>query len=198
LHTTSFTKRIYSLPSFIESVRDVFDHMDDLRTASRSGRISKTFAEKIMLTVTRVNGCRYCSYGHSRAALAAGVSHADLQKLMTGELGAFPETEAIALMFAQHFAESQCKPDPAAWQRVVDYYGLDTARDILAYLRMITFGNLFGNTFDAVLSRFVGKPAAGSNLFGELSILLGGFIVVPFGMVIRLLPRLLTYLIKPT
>ena len=29
---------------------------------------------------------------------------------------------------------------------------------------MITFGNLVGNTFDALLSRFAGKPAPGSSL----------------------------------
>ena len=167
------------------AICDIFDHFDDLRAASRGGRISKAFAEKIMLTVTRVNGCRYCSYGHSRAALAVGVSEAELQKLLKGEIGDFPEQEAVALTFAQHFAETCCQPDPAAWQRVVDYYGSEAARDIRAYLRMITFGNLFGNTFDALLSRLVGKPAPGSRLLDELGVILGVFFVMPFQMLKR-------------
>jgi hypothetical protein len=40
-------------------------------------------------------------------------------------------------------------------------------------LRMITFGSLLGNTFDALLSRIAGKPAAGSSLWNELSVLFG-------------------------
>lgn len=169
----SFNKRIYSFPAFRADVRQIFDHMDDLRWASRGGRIRKAFAEKIMLVVSSVNGCRYCCYGHSRIALAAGVSEIELQNLPALDLGSFPPNEVVALTFAQHYAEANCQPDPAAWQRVVAYYGEETANDILAYLRMITFGNLLGNTFDALLSRIAGKPAPGSSLWSELSVLLG-------------------------
>ena len=147
--------------------------MDDLRQASRGGRINQAFAEKLMLVVSRVNGCRYCCYGHSRAALAAGVSETELQNLLALELEVFPTYEVTALTFAQHFAETNSQPDQSAWQRVVLYYGEETAHDILAYLRMITFGSLLGNTFDALLSRIAGKPAAGSSLWNELSVLFG-------------------------
>ncbi|NCP16180.1 hypothetical protein GW866_03945 [bacterium] len=55
---------------------------------------------------------------------------------------------------------------------------------------MITFGNLFGNTFDALLSRLAGKPAAGSSVWSELGVILGGFVIVPFGIISRLFNRL--------
>jgi len=183
--SAAFNKRIYTLATFREAVGEIVAHFDDLRAASRGGRISQPFAEKIMLTVTRVNGCRYCSYGHSRAALAVGVSETELQKLLRGEIGAFPEQEAVALAFAQHYAETCCQPDPFAWQRLVEYYGPEAARDIQAYLRMITFGNLLGNTFDALLSRLAGQPAPGSRLLDELGVLLGVFFVIPFQMLKR-------------
>ena len=189
MQTTPFTKRIYNLPAFREDMRQVFAHIDDLREASRGKRISKAFAEKIMLAVTRVNDCRYCSYGHSRAALAAGVSEAELRKLLVWELDAFPANEVVALTFAQHYAESKCQPDPAAWQRLMAYYGPATARDIQAYLRMITFGNLFGNTFDALLSRLAGRPAAGSSLWSEMGVILGVFWMVPSRLLLRMLNR---------
>lgn len=187
MQATTFNKRIYSLSTFVSDVNEVFAHLDDLSTAARVGRVDKAFAEKIMLVVSHVNDCRYCSYGHTRAALAARVSAAELQRLMALDLGNFPEQEVVALTFAQHYAETGCQPDPAAWQSLVNCYGPDTARDILAYLRMITFGNLFGNTFNALLSHIAGKPAAGSSFFGELGVILGGLIVVPFGMIFRLL-----------
>jgi len=160
--------------------------MDALRHAARGGWISYAFAEKIMMVVTSVNGCCYCSYGHSRAALAAGVPDSELQKLMALELGTFPENEAVALTFAQHFAESCRNPDPVAWQRVASYYGEEADNDILTYLRMITFGNLLGNTFAAILSRFNGKSTQGSNLWNELSVLLGAILMPPFRLFLRL------------
>ena len=112
--SATFNKRIYNFPAFSSAVGDIVTHFGDLCAASRGGRVSKPLAEKIMLTVTHVNGCRYCSYGHSRAALAVGVSEAELQKLLQGEIGAFPEQEAVALAFAQHYAETCCQPEPAA------------------------------------------------------------------------------------
>jgi AhpD family alkylhydroperoxidase len=185
----SFNKRIYTLPVFWADVQQIFDHMDDLRRAARGGRVNKGFAEKIMLVVSRVNGCRYCCYGHSRAALAAGISEAELQNLMTLDLGTFPTNEVVALTFAQHYAEANCQPDPVAWQRVVAYYGEETANNILAYLRMITFGNLFGNTFDALLGRITGKPVPDSSLWRELGVLLGVFWVIPSRLLLRLFNR---------
>jgi len=186
---TSFDRRIYTFPTFKADVQQIFDHMDDLRQAARGGRVSKAFAEKIMLVVTSVNGCRYCCYGHSRAALAAGVSETELQTLLALDLSTFPLQEVTALTFAQHYAEANCQPDPTAWQRVVTNYGEETAQDILAYLRMITFGNLLGNTFDALLSRFAGKPAPGSSLWGELSVLLGVVWMPPSRLILRAFNR---------
>jgi len=113
----SFSRRIYTFSAFKADVHQIFDHMNDLRRAARGGRVSKTFAEKLMLVVTAVNGCRYCRYGHSQAALAAGVSETELQQLLALDLGAFPLQEVAALTFAQHYAESGCQPDPAACQR---------------------------------------------------------------------------------
>ncbi|MCU0486505.1 MAG: carboxymuconolactone decarboxylase family protein, partial [Anaerolineales bacterium] len=185
----SFNRRIYTFPTFKEDVQQIFDHMDDLRQAARGGRVSKAFAEKIMLVVTAVNGCRYCSYAHSRAALAAGVSETELQNLLALDQGTFALQEVTALTFAQHYAESACHPDPAAWQQVVTYYGEETARDILAYLRMITFGNLLGNTLDALLSRFAGKPAPASSLWDELNVLLGVVWMPPYRLILRAFNR---------
>jgi len=184
--TQTFNRRIYTFPAFRQAVRQVFGQMDDLKRAARSGRVDKPFAEKLMLAVTRVNGCRYCAYGHTRAALAMGVPESELQRLMAGDLGSFPPHEAVGLAFAQHYAESQGQIDPAAWQRLVETYGEETAQDIMPYLRMITFGNLYGNTFDALLSRLAGKPACGSSLWSELGVLLGVFVLVPLELLRRL------------
>lgn len=177
----AFNKRTFTASTFLAMVRDVVQHRGDIQSAARAGRVSKPFAEKIMLAVTRVNGCRWCNYGHTQAALAAGVTPEEIQHLMAQELGAFPEDEAVALAFAQHYAERKDNPDPAAWQRMVDYYGPEMARDIKAYIRMITLGNLYGNTFDALLARLQGHPSPDSTLQDELLV-----IVVPLATLVGL------------
>lgn len=192
-----FIKRTFTLKRFIETLRDFMAHTDDIRSAVHGRRVDRAFAEKIMLAVTQVNGCRYCNYYHTRAALKAGVSDQELQKLLSQEIGDFPEREAVALAFAQHYAESEDHPDPEAWQRVVEYYGEEMARDIMAYIRMITIGNLLGNTFDAFLSRLIGRPCPNSTIWDELGALtLSALGSIPMGLMIgtkallrRLAPR---------
>jgi AhpD family alkylhydroperoxidase len=119
----------------------------------RSGRIERAFAEKIMLAVTQANGCRYCARFHSRLALREGVPPSQIQRILAGELGEFPEGEAVALAFAQHWAETAGQPDPEVERRYHDYYGPQVSADILNWMRMINFGNLAGNTIDAILWR---------------------------------------------
>ena len=53
--------------------------------------------------------------------------------------------------------------------RLFEDYGERTAKHIVVLIRTIFFGNLFGNTWDAVLSRFKGKPAEGSSRSFELA-----------------------------
>ena len=180
-----YNRRLYVSPKqYIAAVMDILNHTSDLKRASRSKRVDHAFAEKIMLAVTQVNDCRYCNYGHTKSALQAGVPQEEIARIATGELGEFPEDEATAFFFGQHYAEAEGQPDPLALQRFVDCYGKEKADDILAYIRMIMFGNLMGNTFDAFLNRFRGRPVPGSSLLSELTIL--GLTVIgflPFGLV---------------
>ena len=175
-----FRKRIFTVATFRQALDDFFAHLPELRAAIRSGRMSKAFAERIMLTVTEVNGCRYCRYAHAKAALAAGVTESEIRHLFEGELGGLPAEEVVALTFAQHYAETEGRPDPAAHQRLVNTYGPEMTQDILAYIRMITMGNLLGNTLDALLYRLSFRPTApGSSLLEELGVILGSVVLVP-------------------
>lgn len=179
----TFNKRIFDVPGMRAATYDVVSHMSDLRRAAQDQKISKAFAERIMLAVTAVNGCRYCAYAHTRMALQAGLSEAEVQQYLSGDLDHVPAEEAVALVFAQHYAESAGQPDPATWGRVVETYGPDQARQIMAYIRMIMYGNLLGNTFDALLSRFKGSPAPDSSLTQETGVLLGSVMVLPVELV---------------
>jgi AhpD family alkylhydroperoxidase len=183
----AFNKRIYNIASFKNAVADALANLDDMWAARRGGRVSPAFAERIMLAVTQVNSCRYCQYGHARVALRAGVTQEEIQFLRDGQLEGLPAEEVAALFFAQHHAETAGQPEPEAWQHLVDTYGPEAARDIVAYIRMISMGNLLGNTFDAFFSRLAWRPAPGSTLFQELGVLLGMFFIIPAGLARRAL-----------
>ncbi|MHB0876278.1 MAG: carboxymuconolactone decarboxylase family protein [Anaerolineae bacterium] len=168
----AYTKRFYRPGAFVRALAGVLWHFPALVRAVRGVRVSRQFGEEIMLAVTQVNGCRYCSYVHSRMALRAGVTADEMERLLALEIGTFPEGQSVALAFAQHYAESDGKPDAEALARLESYYGAKMARDIIAYIRVITFANLSGTTVDAFLSRLRGRPAADSSFLGELILFL--------------------------
>ena len=107
-----------------------------------------------MLVVTEVNCCRYCSHYHAREALRSGLSAAELRELLAGYIPAStPPDEYVALIYAEHWAETDAKPDPEAVQKLIETYGQEKAAAIDIVLRMIRVGNLLGNTADYVLYR---------------------------------------------
>jgi AhpD family alkylhydroperoxidase len=104
-----------------------------------------------MLAVTSVEGCRYCSYFHSRLALKGGISHEEIKRLLLGDFRDCPEEEVVAILYAQHWAESNAHPDTEAIQKLQEIYGFEKAEAIHLMLRMIRLGNLLGNTWDYFL-----------------------------------------------
>jgi len=84
----------------------------------------------------------------------------ELRDLLHGEFSHVPESELVTLVFVQHYAEQADRYDAAARRRLQDTYGIEAATDILTRIRLITFANLYGNTFDVLLELpFPLKPA---------------------------------------
>jgi len=110
--------------------------------------ISPAFRERLMLTVTSVNNCRFCSYVHSKQALLSGISREETEMLLKGVIENCPEKEVPALFYAQHWADTDANPDPKAKHKLIETYGKDTVEVIELVLRVIRMGNLVGNTCD--------------------------------------------------
>ncbi|NLO28028.1 MAG: carboxymuconolactone decarboxylase family protein [Actinobacteria bacterium] len=135
----------------------------DLRAVRRTRRrikrlhggesIDRAFRERLMLTVTEVNGCRYCAYVHAKAALAVGVTDTDIIALTAGSLQGCPPEQVPALLYAQHWAETDAEPDSEARERIIEIYGEAKIEAVELALRMIRVGNLMGNTVDYLLHR---------------------------------------------
>ena len=106
-----------------------------------------------MLAVTAVNGCRYCSYAHSKEALKQGISQPELEQILSGDFKGCPSREIPAILYAQHWAESDGQPATEALNELGKHYSPQEIDNIHLYLRMIRMGNLTGNSWDYMLSR---------------------------------------------
>ncbi len=147
----SFRKRHYQNFSML---RNDLKEIGRLRKLSKSNedkdKINDDFKERLMLAVTGVNDCRYCSYAHSKAALKSGINEEEVCMLLQGEYENCPKDEIPAIFYAQHWADNNGNSDDESWQKLVELYGEKRANTIEMYLRMIRLGNLSGNTFDYV------------------------------------------------
>jgi AhpD family alkylhydroperoxidase len=149
-----FSKRIYNSPQ--EFFNDVLFSIKNRRKVGEVNKgtiISPAFRERMMLAVTAVNRCRYCSYFHTGEALKSGLSQEEISRLLSGEVTACPPEEAPAVIYAQHWAESNACPDPMVVQKLQETYGREKADAIQLVLRMIRTGNLSGNSWDYLLYR---------------------------------------------
>ena len=172
-----FRKRSYNFKGFIRDVANVVRNGPSIMKTMTSKRISPQFAERIMLAVTGVNGCVYCSYMHSKMALESGCTMDGIEDVMCGDFEGCAPDELVALTFAQHFAESKNNPSKVALRKLVECYGLARSQDIINYISMISIGNLAGNSIDAFESRLRGEPAVnGSALFEFMAYFFGGFL----------------------
>jgi AhpD family alkylhydroperoxidase len=118
-----------------------------------SGRITHAFRERLILTVTQVNACRYCSFFHSRTALLVGINNGEVADLSDRVFDSSPPEEIPALLYAQHWAESGRKPDREIREKFIDRYGKKKSKYIEYVLRSIRMANLLGNSFDYLLYR---------------------------------------------
>ena len=157
-----FKKRSLNWGSLRNTMYRMIINMKDMQQVSG---LSKEFMERIMLAVTSVNDCRYCTYFHTKVALESGCSDDEIREILGGDLSCADQEEIPALAFAQHFAESHEKPSRKALKQLIKVYGVNKSRAIITACRMITMGNLFGNTIDAYMHRYHGiLPEDGSSL----------------------------------
>ena len=176
-------KRLFTFKEFCQTAFLAFEQPGDLMRARKSGDITKTLQNHIMLAVTEVNGCALCAYAHTKDALVMGAAEADIEKLLSGSFDHLDASEAVALAFAQHYAEMCGDFDGGAWQRVIDTYGVSKADGILEATRLIMFGNAYGIAAGALWSRVTGKRINNSRFSDEIAITFLGLLVMPAALI---------------
>lgn len=142
-----------SFGQFWQELLFMLKNHKQIKSAIRDSDISSAFQERLMLAVTSVNNCRYCSYYHTKMALQEGISAEEAANLLEGSVENCPAEEAAALLYAQHWAENDGNPDSEAVQRMIENYGKKTLQDIDMLLHMIRMGNYSGNAVDMIRTR---------------------------------------------
>ena len=179
-----FDRKIFTLNLLLTDLGFLMGKTPQILAAMRNKEISKSFMEKIMTIVTAVNGCTYCTWFHAKQAVSAGISEEEVKNMLNLQFRAdASDYEIPGLLYAQHYAETNRNPDKEMTDKLFGFYGDQTANHIILFIRMIFFGNLDGNTFDAFLSRLKGNKAENSNVFFEFF-----FFVVHTPFMLPLLP----------
>ncbi|WP_457557775.1 carboxymuconolactone decarboxylase family protein [Candidatus Harpocratesius sp.] len=164
-----FSKRSLNWKENFNLIARVLKHLSFFRELLIHPKISRKFQEQILLAVTSVNDCPYCSYFHMQVAIESGCEEQEIQQLLDKDLSCADPEEFLALAFAQHFAESRENPSRKSLLELIRYYGIHRAKQIIASCWMITIGNLYGNTVDAYRNRLMGRlPKNGNRLFEAL------------------------------
>jgi AhpD family alkylhydroperoxidase len=162
--------------------------------ALKMGLISKEFSERIMLSVTEVNGCAICSYAHTKMALESGMSGDEIKELLGGSMENVPSENLPALMFAQHTAEMRGYPEISTRQELIKDYGIDKSKAIMSAINFIMLGNAYGIPYGSFVARFNknsnGSVDARSNPLYEIAMLLSFVVFIPIALIHSILARL--------
>lgn len=185
---TVFTKRIFTAKSFFSELGFVVWNLPGILRVFLSKRDAKHLYEKAVIVTDAVNGCVYCSWLDAKLAMKRGISEEEIKDMLKLQFHtSVNDYELTALLFSQHYAETNGIPEPEMTSELFDFYGDKVAKDIILIIRATTFGNLYFNTWGAVISRFRGRPAPNSNVFFEIAyFLLNSIIILPVVIVRKL------------
>ncbi len=125
--------------------------------------------DKTLLVVTGINNCKYCTWIDAKIALNDRIDKENVISILKQNFNTNAnKAELPALIYAQNFTETNRKPNPEIIKNLYQAYGKETAEKVKLAVRVVTFGNMYFNTWLAVLSRFKGKPAPGSSILFEI------------------------------
>ena len=177
-----FAKRIFTARLFICDLVFLIWNLPNIIKVFSNKQNQKQLIEKILIVTDAVNECLYCAWLDAKLAIKSGISEDEINNMMKLQFHTdLSESELIAVLFAQHYAENNGKLVPDMINKLIGYYGEKTAKDIILAIRTVTFGNLYFNTWGAVISRFKGNPAKNSNVIFEIFYFLLNFaIILPF------------------
>lgn len=164
--------RTYTVPELLRDLRWLVSRLPSLWSIWIGGRLPRALREQVIVAVAQVNACRMCEHAHTRRALEAGVSDAELAALESMNEEAFDRRTWFAIAHARErtkadFVNTAMSEPPAV---LVDVLGRQGYQDVEDVARAMTVSNRIANTLNALSDRRRGTPIPGSRLADELLI----------------------------
>ncbi len=164
--------RTYRVPALFRDLLSVFGRMPSLISIWIGGRLPRALREKVIVAVSQANACRMCEHAHTRMALEAGVTDAELAALENMDSGVLDRRTWLALAFARERVRTDFAPidGEESHRTLVSELGLQTIRDVEDLARAMTVANRIANTLNALPDRMRGQAVPESRLADELLI----------------------------
>ncbi len=164
--------RVYTVPKLFADLGSVLTRAPALWAIWIRGRLPRALREQIIVAVAKVNACRMCEHAHTRMALEAGVSDAELAALEDMNPSAFDRRTWLAIAHARERTRANFAPvaDDASQEALNEALSAQTRSDVEDVARVMTVANRIANTLNALPDRWHGKPVPESRIFDELVI----------------------------
>lgn len=190
-----FGRKLFSTKEVCRNIYYGLRSIRPLKDAINKNIISEKLKERIMLSVTEVNGCSMCSYAHTKIAMEAGLSDEEIKYLLQGVFEDVPKEDVMGIMFSQYYAQNRGIVSKESVENLVKEYNEKKAKAIINSTQIIMMGNSFGIPVGSFKSRFKKDTKKDvderSNIFYEISMILLIIIFLPIGIISAFLGNLL-------
>ena len=161
--------RTYRLPELGRDLGSIALRVPALWSIWVGDRLPKALREQVIVAVAQVNACRMCAHAHSRLALEAGVSDAELAALEKLDAAAFDRRTWLAIAHARERTRANFDTETDDARRALtEALGDDTRQAVEDVARVMTIANRVANTLNALPDRLRGDAVPGSRLFDEI------------------------------
>lgn len=138
--------------------------------------IDPGFREQLMLAVSELNHCRYCTWAHHEWAQMVGVSDEELAHVEQMNPTGFDRRKWLAISYVRALVSANFgRVDHALVREMNAKYTPMEIKEIEIVARIMDIGNRGANTWDALLSRMRGGPVAETHILDEL-VMSGAFL----------------------
>ena len=179
-----YRKRTITAREFIGSLFSLAGEAPTIYEIWGKHEIDPGFREELMLAVAKLNDCRYCSWGHHEWAHIAGVPEEELARIEQMDPEGFDRRKWVALSYVRAFVSGKFGSVPRELRKEMrENYTAHEIKEIELVVKIMDLANRGANTWDAMLSRLRGNPAADSHIVDEV-VLSGAFLTVaPMGII---------------
>lgn len=163
-----FRKHTMTVREFVSSTASLLPETPTLYRVWVKHEIDPGFREELMLAVSKLNDCRYCSWVHHEWANIAHVPEEELAFIEQLDPSHFDRKKWVAIAFVRELVEARFgRVSKELMREMKANYSATEIREIKLIAKVMDISNRGVNTWDSMLSRLRGKPAADSHLLDE-------------------------------